>query len=82
MVCRLSSKVDISSPEHRKDAINDLLDFHNETEGDFWQGYKKFLEEIENEMNKRLQPGYHQIKLCNANSVVDMISRLHKNPLG
>ncbi len=80
---RLSTKVDISTSQHRQDAINDLLDFHKEEQEDAWMGYKAFLEEIEIEMNKRLQPGYHPIKLCNVNSIIDMIStNIHRNPLG
>lgn len=79
---RLSSKVDITNAQCRTDVINDLLDFHNEKEGDFWEGYRSFLEEIEKEMNIRLQPGYHPIKLCNANCAINMLSKLLKNPLG
>lgn len=89
MNCRITSKIDINNISNRQDMINDLLDFHNETEGDFWEGYKSFLEEIEIEMNKRLSKnkgvvfcGGQNIKLCNLNYAIEMISRLSKNPLG
>lgn len=79
---RLSSKVDISNPQHRKNAINDLLDFHNETEDDLWDGFICFLEEVETEMNKRLQPGTQKIKLCDVNAVVEIVSTINKKPFG
>lgn len=79
--------MDINNPEHRKDIINNLLDFHNKTENDFWKGYEKFLEEIETEMNKRLISSGSlcrggKIKLCNLYTASDIIASLRQKPFG
>ena len=72
MKSRLSSKIDVTNSDVRKDMINDLFDFHNENEGDFYNALDSFLSEIEIEINKQIgsEPG---IKLFNAHAIIRIL---------